>query len=56
MRIDFWAQLIRQGMMMGLMPHEFWQLSVREWVMLTGGNIPTLGRNELENLIKEFDK
>ena len=50
-----WAQMMRYALSIGIIPREFWQLSVLEWKMLVGENHPALTAREFEKLLKEFD-
>ena len=50
-----WAQMMRYALSIGIIPREFWQLSVLEWKMLVGENHTALNAREFEKLLKEFD-
>ena len=52
---NYWAQMLRYSLSIGIIPREFWQLSVLEWKMLVGENSQSLSRPEFEKLLKEFD-
>jgi uncharacterized phage protein (TIGR02216 family) len=48
-----WSQLIVAASQIGLTPHLFWKLSVREWRALIGEG-QALDRVALSDLIKAF--
>ena len=50
-----WAEMLKDGIRLGLMPEVFWRLSVAEWRMLSGGaGGAALGRDGLERLVRDW--
>jgi len=51
-----WAAMLRTALAMGVAPHRFWRLSMKEWRMLTAvnpGGAP-IGRGEVEALMRAW--
>ena len=50
-----WAEMLREGVRLGVMPEAFWRLSVAEWRMLTErSRAGALGRNGFERLARDW--
>ncbi|MAI90409.1 phage tail assembly chaperone [Ponticaulis sp.] len=50
-----WGKLLQIGLRSGLSPSAFWQLSLREWRLITSYRKRSgFGRNDLSRLIAEF--
>lgn len=48
-----WAEMFRAALARGLSPAAFWQLSVREWIWLSGPALVALGRDAFQKLYEE---
>lgn len=54
---DVWGAMLRQAVAMGIMPQVFWQLSLREWRMLTdvpAGQAVSLPRGALVEMMERW--
>ncbi len=50
-----WDRLILSALRLGILPEAFWQLSIREWQMLTRGKAKSgFERSDLSRLISAF--
>lgn len=51
-----WGAMLRQALVMGIVPEVFWRLSVREWRMLTHGGQGEAGlsRAVLEEMMERW--
>lgn len=51
-----WAEIMRAAAMTGVGPEAFWQLSLREWRMLTErpGSVAPIGRADLMRMAETW--
>lgn len=51
-----WGAMLRTALALGVQPHRFWRLSVREWRMLTQAPraAAPLGRGDLERMTERW--
>ena len=51
-----WGEMLRTAARLGVGPEGFWQLSLREWRMLTerSGQAGSLGRSEMERMVERW--
>jgi uncharacterized phage protein (TIGR02216 family) len=50
-----WGERLRAAARLRISPEAFWRLSLREWRMLTAGEVgPVLGREEFEGLAARY--
>jgi len=49
-----WPQLLRAAAGMGIAPHAFWRLSLKEWRALTGGEGEAMSRAVFDDLARRY--
>lgn len=51
-----WAEMLQAGVRMGVAPEAFWRLSLKEWRMLTTGDVRAgpLGRAAFERMAGQW--
>ncbi|MEL6857555.1 MAG: phage tail assembly chaperone [Pseudomonadota bacterium] len=49
-----WAEMLRWAMRGGLMPAQFWQLSVKEWHWLTAATGDQLDQISFQSLMEQY--
>jgi len=47
-----WNEMLRAAALMGIVPAQFWKLSLREWRALTTPSGPALPRKEFDLMMK----
>lgn len=49
-----WREMLALAMRLGVLPHAFWRLSLREWRALTATAGPAMSRQALAALVEQF--
>ena len=49
-----WAEMMQGALRLGLLPHAFWRLSLREWIWLTGEVSAAIPQDEFVSLQRKY--